>query len=179
MSPHQQSPSSSRASKLNAINSFRFKARESLPQTADDNLENSRPFSSAHQKQENHKPNRSRRRQTLNEKSFNSLMIDCFDETSNNSQGNSDYSVESSLSSASSNGLNAYKLNLKSVELVNKVLKIKRKVLDQTGTEALRPIEKEQSTVTDFNERVIVPNFRVKVIKKGFRIEGTEVSIFI
>jgi len=69
-----------------------------------------------------------------------------------------------------------------SVEISNKALKLKENVLNQVQVvkepEALvnsaKLIQKEQETVNANNECVIVPSFRIKTIKMGFRIEGTE-----
>jgi len=163
MSPQQQHTLPlSRTSKVNRNKSFEFRLRKSVTQTVDDNLENNRPFSSVKQKKKQNL-NPTLKRLTLNEKSFNSLMINCFDETSNNSQGNSDYSVETSISSASSDGLNTYSLNFPSVEIQNKVLKLKDKVQDLTVTEisvseshttdkTLKSQEKQHSTINNINE---------------------------
>lgn len=135
-----------RASKLNALNSLKI-----IHQLVDDNLEN-RPINPV---PESNKSNRKpvRRRHTLYEKSLN-----CFDETSNCSN--------------SSDGLNTYSLNPSPTELEYRLLneiEVPVEEVDVPGeaSETTNEVKKEALNV-------IVPTFRVKKIKMGFRMEGTE-----
>lgn len=143
-----------------------------------DNLENEPTNTTKHARKRT--TNKSTNRQTLNEKSLNSLMLNCFDEASNSSQASGYFSAAvSTVSSGSSEGLNTYSLNLKrdddllqttvSDETANKVQ------LEKAEQEAKQEIDKLRNEKVNKQPQVVVPNFRVKLMRPRFNLEYTEV----
>lgn len=130
----------------------------------------------------------SRPQRTLKEKSLNSMIMNCFDEVSNNSAGSSsDYLSESSVASSLSDGLNTYSLNLSFLNKINKEISD-----DSSASPVVAPIsissnkimtgiptppENTKKLITNESDRanvVVVPSFRVKKFKPRYRIEGIE-----
>lgn len=169
-----------RASKLNALNSIKLRRNQTIQH---DDREN-KPLQNLKKQEENFYENKSRLKLTLKEKSLNSIIINCLNETSNNSSGSiSDCSTESRTSTdfpSLSGNSNSYCLNLPYFSTINKTsnsnlisdtvadLKHDKKSINKTSEVT------ELSSLKSENINVIVPSFRIKNFNARYKIEGTE-----
>lgn len=173
-----------RISKLNAMNSLNIKKNIPIFNTNNENFEN-KPFLGQQKTTLNRSLASRNRSKGLNP--LNSLVLNYFDETSNNSTGaSSDYSVDSSTSNSNSsdNSLITYSLNLPNEYENSFLAKLEPKLEEKhveiktnpTETNSLVEEKKEKMTkkISLSTDQVIVPNFRIKNFKPRYRIEGCE-----